>query len=229
MTSGLIGDRQTRHVFLALLAASGLMFFPVRNAIAGEPPPGFVRLADVAPEIGQDMRYAGPDNFTGRPVPGYRAHDCWLRNDAAQALAAAQVEAQAQGFSLMVYDCYRPQRAVDAFLRWSRSPDQSTKADYYPRIAKRALFTRGYIARRSSHSTGLAVDIGVKGWDFGSPFDFFDRRSWTGSRVKPLARTHRDSLAALMRRHGFVNYPREWWHFTYGDADGAPIFDAEIE
>ena len=214
------------HVTLAGLCLSCLA---VGATKAGELPSGFVRLTNIAPEIRQEMRYASSDNFTGRSVPGYRAPDCWLRSEAAQALAAAQTDAQRQGFSLVVYDCYRPQRAVDAFVRWSRNPDQSTKNNYFPRIDKRSLFARGYIARRSSHSTGLAVDIGVQGWDFGSPFDFFDRRSWTRTHVKPDARAHRNVLLALMKRHGFINYSREWWHFTFGDANNAPIYDIEIE
>ena len=81
----------------------------------------------------------------------------------------------------------------------------------------------------STHSTGLAVDIGVKGWDFGTPFDFFDRRSWTKANTPKTARAHRDALVALMRRHGFENYPREWWHFAYKGASGAPSYDVEIE
>ncbi len=221
--------RQTSNLGWRLLSAVYIILTSIVTTEAGEAPPGFSRLADVAPDIEQDMRYAGPNNFTGNPVPGYHAPDCWLRTEAAQAIAAAQADAQRQGFSLVVYDCYRPQRAVEAFVRWSRNPDQSTKAGYYPHIDKRALFARGYIARRSSHSTGLAVDIGVPGWDFGSPFDYFDRSSWTHTRVTPEARRHREALVSLMRRYGFINYPREWWHFTYGDADRAPILNAEID
>ena len=217
------------NCLLPALAGLNMLYLTVGGSMAGEPPAGFERLADVSPQIRQEMRYAGPDNFTGRPLPGYSEPDCWLRSEAAWALADAQADAQHQGFSLVVYDCYRPQRAVDAFVRWSRNPDQSSKADYYPRINKRSLFARGYIARRSTHSTGLAVDIGVEGWDFGSPFDFFDRRSWTKTPVPVEARSHRNALVALMRRHGFVNYPREWWHFTYGDADQASIYDVEID
>lgn len=193
-----------------------------------EPPPGFARLSDIAPDIAQDMRYAGPNNFTGRAVPGYRAAQCWLRADAARALAAAQAEARARGFSLVVYDCYRPRRAVAAFVDWSRNDDQSTKAEYYPRLDKRTLFARGYIAENSTHSTGLAVDLGVPGWNFGTPFDFFDKRSWTNSEARGNARAHRDTLVALMRRHGFENYPREWWHFTF-KGGAAQSYDVEVE
>ncbi len=213
---------------IALLdLALGLLF--VAPAFAAEPPPGFARLADVAPGIAQEMRYAGPNNFTGAPVPGYRAPQCWLRAEAARALGAAQVEARAKGFSLVVYDCYRPKRAVAAFVDWSRNPDGRTKADFFPRVEKRDLFKRGYIAFTSTHSTGLAVDLGVVGWNFGTPFDFFDRRSWTKAAAPQEAHMHRETLVALMRRHGFENYPREWWHFTFRGASGAPALDVEVE
>jgi len=194
-----------------------------------EPPAGFARLSDVAPDLAQDMRYAGPNNFTGRPVPGYRAGQCWLRADAAKALADAQADARTHGFSLVVYDCYRPRRAVSSFVEWSRNSDQTTKSQYYPRIDKSTLFARGYIAERSTHSTGLAVDLGVQGWNFGTPFDFFDSRSWTDSEARGDARKHRDMLVALMRRHGFENYPREWWHYTFKSAAGAPSYDLEVD
>jgi zinc D-Ala-D-Ala dipeptidase len=198
-------------------------------AYAGDLPPGFVRLADVAPGVVQEMRYAGPDNFTGRPVPGYGVAQCWLRAEAAGALARAQQEARARGFDLVVYDCYRPRRAVSAFVQWSRNADETTKSAYYPNVKKRALFAEGYIAAQSTHSTGLAVDIGVKGWDFGAPFDFFDKRSWTGASAPHAAHAHRRELVALMQRHGFENYPREWWHFTFKAEKNAASYDAPIE
>jgi D-alanyl-D-alanine dipeptidase len=208
--------------------AAALLLLAAAPARA-EPPPGFARLADVAPGVAQDMRYAGPNNFTGRPVPCYRAPQCWLRAEAARALAAAQADAKAKGFSLVVYDCYRPKRAVAAFVDWSRGADQATKPDYFPRLAKTQLFPQGYIAEKSTHSTGLAVDIGVVGWNFGTPFDFFDPRSWTKSRTSGDARAHRDALVALMRRHGFENYPREWWHFAFKGAANVGSYDFEVE
>ncbi len=198
-------------------------------ARAGDPPPGFSRLSDIAPDIAQEMRYAGPDNFTGKVVDGYRAPQCWMKTEAAMALAQAQQAARAKGFSLVVYDCYRPKRAVQAFVDWSRNPDQSTKKKYFPGIAKDNLFAQGYIAEHSAHSTGLAVDIGVIGWQFGTPFDFFDRRSWTQSPVDAQARAHRKALLAVMQSAGFTNYPREWWHFSFGDPQNAAAYDVEIE
>jgi D-alanyl-D-alanine dipeptidase len=208
---------------------AGLLAILAAPALAGEPPQGFARLADVAPDIVQDMRYASANNVTGRPVPGYRAAQCWLRAEAARALAAAQADARAHGFSLVVYDCYRPRRAVAAFVDWSKSADEQTKPAYYPRIEKNTLFARGYIAESSMHSTGLAVDLGVRGWNFGTAFDFFDQRSWTKAKTPREARLHRDALVALMRRHGFENYPREWWHFTFKGARDVRSYDAEIE
>jgi zinc D-Ala-D-Ala dipeptidase len=219
--------KPTACSLVASLALKSLLFFS--PAFAAEPPPGFIRLADLALGVIQEMRYAGADNFTGRPVPGYGAPQCWLRADAARGLAAAQAEARAKGFDLVVYDCYRPRRAVAAFMEWSNNPDETTKSAYYPNVEKRALFAQGYIAEQSTHSTGLAVDIGVKGWDFGAPFDFFDRRSWTKARVPAVARAHRAALVALMRRHGFENYPREWWHFVFKGEKSPKSYDVPIE
>jgi D-alanyl-D-alanine dipeptidase len=217
-----------RYAKLSSAACAALISLAA-PALAGELPPGFSRVRDVAPGVIQEMRYAGPNNFTGARVPGYRAAQCWLRMDAARALAAAQAEAHARGFDLVVYDCYRPVRAVAAFMEWSRSPDEQTKRAYYPNVEKGALFAQGYIAAQSTHSTGLAVDIGVKGWDFGAPFDFFDRRSWTAAHVRGAAHMHRARLVALMRRHGFENYPREWWHFVFKAEENPQSYDAVIE
>ena len=100
--------------------------FAAACATASDLPPHFVRLADVAPSIRQDIRYAGSNNFTGRPVPGYAVAECWLRKEAALALATAQTDALKQGLKLVVYDCYRPQRATNAFVKWAND-DAPTK------------------------------------------------------------------------------------------------------
>ena len=123
-------------------------------------PVGFVYLRDVDPTIVQDIRYAGVDNFVGRPLPGYAAAECILRRDVAAALKRVQADLAGSGLALKVYDCYRPERAVRAMASWAndgRSGDAGKR--FFPRLSKSSLFARGYIAARSAHSTGIAVDL----------------------------------------------------------------------
>ena len=124
----------TAQAFRLGFIALGCSVFAASRATASELPSRFVRLADVAPSIRQDIRYAGSDNFTGRPVPGYAAAECWLRKEAALALAAVQTDALKQGLKLVVYDCYRPQRATNAFVKWANddAADQ-TAMDRFPK------------------------------------------------------------------------------------------------
>ncbi len=194
------------------------------------PPPDFVRLADVAPHIRQEMRYAGSENFTGRPVPGYCAAQCWLRREVAAALAAVEADARAADLRLVVYDCYRPQRATRAFIAWAAdASDQAMKRAYYPNLDKADLFDLGYIARESAHSTGIAVDLALVGLDFGTPFDLFDAASGTHDPgISEAAKQNRATLIGLMRRHGFVNFDKEWWHFTLEGLENVRPLDFEV-
>jgi D-alanyl-D-alanine dipeptidase len=123
-------------------------------------PSGLVYLRDIDPSIAQDMRYAGSDNFVGRPLPGYDASECILRRDAALALKQVQADLAASGLALKVYDCYRPTRAVRAMAQWAGDgrPSSATKR-FFPKLQKETLFGLGYIASRSQHSTGTAVDL----------------------------------------------------------------------
>jgi D-alanyl-D-alanine dipeptidase len=126
------------------------------------PPEGFVRLSAVAPGIVQEMRYASEHNFLGRPVDGYDVGECWLTEPAARALARAERTVAAQGYQLKVYDCYRPQRAVDDFVAWAKDPDDDvTRAEFYPRLEKDVLFPQGYILEKSGHTRGSTVDVTV--------------------------------------------------------------------
>jgi zinc D-Ala-D-Ala dipeptidase len=123
-------------------------------------PPDFVSLADVDPTILQDIRYFTPHNFTGEPVDGYAAPMCILTRPAAEALHRAQQEFTEQGYTLKVYDCYRPQRAVDDFVAWAEDTgDQRMKSEFYPRVDKTQLFADGYIAEQSGHSRGSTMDL----------------------------------------------------------------------
>lgn len=226
-------------LFLALSVLAGA-------AAADEPalPKGFVHLREVAPTIRQDMRYAGTFNFTGARVPGYRAAECILWRLAAEALARAQERLEAGGFLLKVYDCYRPVQAVRAFAAWSRGAGgDAMKPIFYPRFDKSRLFALGYIASKSHHSLGIAVDLGLVAandadlptpttagacdgpfaerakestLDFGTAFDCFSPHSATRNRaISKEARANRDRLARALSAEGFRYYPKEWWHFDY--------------
>lgn len=119
-----------------------------------------VHLRDIDPSIAQDMRYAGYDNFTGAPVPGYSAAECIVTRRTAKALSAVQRELAGRGFSLKVYDCYRPLRAVAAFMQWTAaSHSDATTVRFHPGLARTQLVPLGYIASRSGHSRGHVVDL----------------------------------------------------------------------
>lgn len=125
-------------------------------------PDGFVWLKDIDPTIEQDIRYYGSHNFLGRPVAGYEAPECILTRAAAEALLAIQAELAQSRLSLKVYDCYRPQRAVDDFIAWADVvEDQATKTAFYPRVDKADFFELGYVARKSGHTRGSTVDVAI--------------------------------------------------------------------
>ncbi|MEZ5489420.1 MAG: M15 family metallopeptidase [Gammaproteobacteria bacterium] len=123
-------------------------------------PDGFVSVADIDSTIQLDIRYSTANNFLGRPVQGYLAPACILTEAAARALQQAQVQAQTLGYALKVYDCYRPQQAVNDFVGWAADLDDTVqKHRFYPAVPKQELFSRGYIAERSGHSRGSTVDL----------------------------------------------------------------------
>jgi len=149
---------------LLIRAAVALMSFLLPPLALATPalPQGFVYLREVDPSIVQDIRYAGAHNFVGRPVKGYLAAECILTEPAAKGLAAVQKKLAEQKLSLIVWDCYRPKRAVEDFLQWSKAPAHAEmKAEFYPNADKKRLFALGYLAMRSAHSRGSTVDIGI--------------------------------------------------------------------
>ncbi|MBC6463557.1 M15 family metallopeptidase [Actinomadura sp. HBU206391] len=152
-----------RALATVLLMVVALLPAPASAAVAGPgggPPRGFVVLADVDPTILHDIRYRTNHNFVGRPITGYREPLCILTRQAASALRRAQATLRPRGYTLKVYDCYRPQRAVDDFARWAeRAHDVRMKREFYPSVDKSRLFEDGYIAARSGHSRGSTVDL----------------------------------------------------------------------
>jgi D-alanyl-D-alanine dipeptidase len=142
------------------LLALALTAPAARAAAEPEAPEDFVALRTVDPTILQDIRYFTPHNFVGERVDGYQQPLCILTRPAAEALHKAQTELLQRGYSLKVYDCYRPQRAVDHFVRWAKDlDDQRMKTEFYPQVDKTRLFTDGYIAEKSGHSRGSTMDL----------------------------------------------------------------------
>lgn len=204
---------------LPLLAAAQVRLSPATDAAAA----GMVDLQRLAPDIQVEMRYAGSDNFTGAPVPGYEANRCLLLAPVAQAVARVQADLRRQGLGLRVYDCYRPAHSVRAFMRWAAGADDpEQKARWYPRVDKSALVP-DYIAATSGHSRGATIDLTLQRCDagacepldMGTPFDLFDplAHSDAPGLAEPV-RGNRQRLVQAMAAHGLVNYPLEWWHFT---------------
>jgi D-alanyl-D-alanine dipeptidase len=186
----------------------------------GQRPAAFVDAATVVPGLAVEMRYAGDNNFVGVPIEGYEKPVCLLTRPAARALAEVARDLEPRGLKLKVFDCYRPKRAVAHFLRWAQAiNDLKNKSAYYPDLAKRRLFSDGYIAAHSGHSRGSTVDITLLGkageLDMGTPFDFLSPRSNTlNPAIRGEAQKNRLLLLLAMERRGFRAYDKEWWHFT---------------
>ena len=199
-------------------------------------PDGFVYLEDVAPSIQTDARYATSNNFVGKKVDGYKAKKVIIARRAAEALKLVQADLKKEGYGLKVFDAYRPQRAVNHFMRWVRNrSDQRTKAKYYPNIEKSTLARDGYIAGRSAHSRGSTVDLGLvklEGGevDMGTNFDFFGPESSHNSNAVTAAqKVNRARLKAAMAKRGFRHYDKEWWHYTLNNEPFSRGFDFEVK
>jgi len=186
-------------------------------------PDGFVYLSDTCPTIVQDIKYATKDNFTGTVIPGYKSNIAILTKEAAEALNLIQHELAAQNLSLLIWDAYRPTKAVDYFLSWKKVlDDQDIKAKYYPDYEKAELFKIGFIAPgHSSHSRGSTVDLTIidkksnKALDMGTDFDFFGEKSYAEAiQISEQARQNRKILKNIMEKYGFKGIPQEWWHYT---------------
>lgn len=177
-----------------------------------------VRAADST--IIVQLRYATADNFTGAPLPGYEANRALLRAEAAAALGRVQRRLAAEGLGLKVWDGYRPVRATQAMVAWTERTHQTW------------LLDSGYIARRSRHNQGVAVDLTLVDLrtgaevDMGTPFDTFSDAAHTAN-ASGAVKQARERLVGAMAAEGFVNYSMEWWHFSFV-VEGPVPFDLPI-
>ncbi len=209
--------RNAFAVALLLLLVSASHAAPPESPLPGD----FVHVTDAVPDALLEIRYYSTYNFVGARIDGYEEPTAVLSRAAAAALKKAGDAAAARGCVLKIFDAYRPQRAVDHFVRWAKDPDEKNKAVFYPDVDKSRLFALGYIAAKSGHSRGSTVDLTLvdrrsgKELDMGSPFDFFGPISHHGTPlIRPDQAANRDMLQTIMRESGFKPYAEEWWHYT---------------
>ena len=176
--------------------------------LVGQPPDGFVDVQEYIPTILVDSRYHSSENFTQAPLPGYGVNKAWLRKEVVLALQKVQYSLELQGLGLLIYDAYRPQRATKAMMAWAKRTDNWD------------LIKQGYIATRSRHNHGIAVDVtlverntGIP-LDMGTEWDSFNTDSHT-QNATGTALSNRMLLKKEMQKQGFTNYSKEWWHYSY--------------
>ena len=182
----------------------------------------FVFVDEFVPGIRWDAKYATWDNFTGKPVDGYLANRIVGTKALSAALKKAQEKAEVLGFGLLLWDGYRPQRAVDCFLHWSKQPeDNRTKLRHYPNINRSEMFAKGYVAAKSGHTRGSTVDLTLyqlatnELLPMGGNHDLMDSLSHHQAKgITPVEARNRQHLCSIMEACGFNSYDREWWHYT---------------
>ena len=203
----------------------------------------FVLITDAVPDVILEIRYFGTYNFVGSRIDGYMRPVAFLTQEAAARLREVSDEVMSQGYRLKIYDAYRPQTAVDHFVRWAADvSDTLMKRFFYPDLDKSVLFPQNYIASRSGHSRGSTVDLTLfdmrteKEVDMGGTFDWFGVESHPDFCGNPQTGVYDAAQAAdtplglseeqfrnrmilrrAMERHGFMAIDSEWWHFTLRD------------
>lgn len=214
------------HSFLLTLLALCLFTFPAQSRDDdikySDDSSDFVRVADVVPDVILEIRYFGTYNFVGARIDGYEMPTAWLTREAADSLKAVSDDVKSMGYRLKIYDAYRPQQAVDHFVRWSKDLSDTLMRQYfYPNITKPEIFPLGYVAAHSGHTRGSTVDLTLfdmtteKELDMGGTFDYFGIESHPSYMDGLTDRQYlnRCILRDAMMRHGFAPISEEWWHF----------------
>ncbi len=212
---------------------------PVSSPARGALPDGFVYLDEYIPDALFEIRYASDYNFVGAVVDGYKAPVAIATEEAAQALLGANEELKQSGYALLIYDAYRPTKAVAHFIRWAADVEDTAMKDvFYPDVDKSQVFKLGYVASKSGHSRGSTIDLTVADadtgvpLDMGGPYDFFGDISSHGTKKISAEQTaNRELLKNAMVRHGFKLYNKEWWHYTTLKDEPYPkkYFDFDVE
>lgn len=204
---------------------------------AHELPEGFCYVHEVIEDVLLDIRYAGTHNFVGDVIDGYEAPLAILTEKAALALRGAADEFREMGYRILIYDAYRPQRAVKHFMRWAKDAEDTRMRDeFYPEYSKKSLLVdQGYIARNSSHTRGSALDMTLADaegnpLDMGTCFDYFGKKAWHGAKgLTGEQQSNRQILKTVMEKHGFKPFEKEWWHYRLKGEPFDTAFDFPVK
>ncbi|MDC1534185.1 M15 family metallopeptidase [Polaribacter sp.] len=204
------------------IIAFGLLFLIPFCVSAQSLPKGFVYMSDIDASIKKELRYLSTNNFIGKPINGYHKDMVIVSQKTAHALRKVQQHFIKDSLSLKIFDAYRPQQAVDHFVKWAKDlNDTLRKQDYYPKVLKSELFAQGYIASKSGHTRGSTVDLTLvhvktnQEVDMGSTYDFFGKASHPFyKKITKIQQKNRLLLRTVMLENGFHPYENEWWHFT---------------
>ena len=218
-----MGRNRWVRLFAAILFAV-ILVEPWGEAKAADPMDSgdFVAVSEEIPDVLQEIRYFSAYNFVGSHIDGYEEPVALMTREAAAALKDAAAEFRAAGYVIKIYDSYRPQRAVEHFIRWGAdAQDIRMKPYFYPTTDKSRVFELGYVAKHSGHSRGSTIDMTIvdmktgQELDVGEHFDYFGERShYAYKGISQKQQENRKFLRQVMERHGFQGLAEEWWHFT---------------
>ena len=216
-----------------------VMFSFIQTSIASQisyDKSDFAPVYTVIDDAVYDLRYYSPNNFTGNKINGYKAPVAYMTKEALKALAVAADDLRKQGYRLLIWDTYRPQKAVDNFVKWINNPNDAGDKSFYPNLQKSDLFKGGYIARKSGHTRGSTIDLTIikkdgSFVDMGGTFDLFSEISHPDyAKLTAEQKKNRKILHDAMIKAGFKGITSEWWHFTLKNEPYTDTyFDFDVE
>ncbi len=209
--------------FLMIFLITAVCFVPAWASTISEDKTGFAEISTVIDDVVYDIRYYSSNNFTGNKINGYKAPRAYLTKEALSALSKAAEDLRKQGYRLLIWDAYRPQKAVDNFVKWINDPADEGDRTFYPELQKSNLLAGGYIAAKSGHTRGSTVDLTIikkdgSFVDMGGTFDLFSEISHPNyQKLTKEQKRNRHILRTAMIKAGFKGISSEWWHYTLKD------------
>lgn len=224
-----------KKLLITIVILAGISDFAFAQAVSYDKE-DFAEISTVIDDAAFDIRYYSPNNFTGNKINGYKAPRAYLTKEALAALKIAADDLRNQGYRLLIWDSYRPQKAVDNFVKWINDADDAGDKSFYPEIEKSDLLEGNYVMAKSGHTRGSTVDLTLikkdgSSVDMGGTFDLFSEISHPDyENLTEEQKNNRKILHDAMINAGFVGLDSEWWHFTLKDEPYKDTyFDFDVE